>query len=276
FEEYLYLEQLTDIRPNLVAMGYPADSYESVYRNNIGDVSRFLSSKHGDKFYIYNLCVEKERQYDSTRFNNQVCSDFTFEDHNPPSLKMILSFCQHAESQLKDQQDRTLVIHCKAGKGRTGVMACCFLLYYYRQEYNDPLDTLKYYAQQRTSNEKGVTIPSQRRYVEYFGHLLNTQASYSSKQICFTGLIITYDYNQVLHTNLSYTVKSADHKIQYQSFDIPIERELASRRDTGSSPYNVWDLSKRYFIPPSNQQCRIPLEDDILIELYAKNKRGKV
>lgn len=33
-------------------------------------------------------------------------------------------------------------------------MLCCFLLYYYRKEYNDPLQTLRFYAKQRTSNEK--------------------------------------------------------------------------------------------------------------------------
>jgi len=81
-------------------------------------------------------------------------------------------------------------------------MSCCFLLYHYRDEYNDPLQTLQFYAQQRTSNEKGVTIPSQRRYVEYFGHLLNSQVLYSPKQIVFTGLLITYKQNQVRNSSL--------------------------------------------------------------------------
>ncbi|CAF1114506.1 unnamed protein product [Adineta steineri] len=266
---------LTYIRPNVIAMGYPADSYEGVYRNNIADVSRFLSAKHGDKFYIYNLCVESERQYDGSRFNNNVCSEFSFEDHNPPTIKMILAFCQHADAQLKAMTDRTLVIHCKAGKGRTGVMSCCFLLFYYRQEYNDPLQTLQFYAQQRTSNEKGVTIPSQRRYVEYFGHLLNSQVPYTPKQILFIGLLITYEQNQVLHSSLSYTVKSADHRIQYQSFEIPLDRDTTIRRDLPSN-YSVLEASHKHFIPPSNQQCHISLEEDVLIEIFVtKTKRGK-
>lgn len=84
-------------------------------------------------------------------------------------------------------------------------MSCCFLLYHYRDEYNDPLETLKFYAQQRTSNEKGVTIPSQRRYVEYFGHLLKYQLVHSLKQIVFTGLLITYEQNQVLSSGLFQT-----------------------------------------------------------------------
>lgn len=61
-------------------------------------------------------CVESERQYDGSRFNHHVCSDFSFEDHNPPTIKMIWAFCQHADSQLKEMPERTLVIHCKAGK----------------------------------------------------------------------------------------------------------------------------------------------------------------
>jgi hypothetical protein len=86
-------------------------------------------------------------------------------------------------------------------QGRTGVMSSCFLLYYYRDEYHDPLQTLRFYAQQRTSNGKGVTIPSQRRYVEYFGHLLNHQVFYTVKQILFTGLLITYEQNSILNSS---------------------------------------------------------------------------
>ncbi|UJR31468.1 hypothetical protein I4U23_018957 [Adineta vaga] len=268
---------LTYIRPNVIAMGYPADNYEGVYRNNIADVSRFLASKHGDKYYIYNLCVESERQYDGARFNNHVCSEFSFEDHNPPTIKMILAFCQHVEAQLKGMADRTIVIHCKAGKGRTGVMSCCFLLYYYRQEYNDPLQTLKFYAQQRTSNEKGVTIPSQRRYVEYFGHLLNSQVPYTPKQILFTGLLITYDLNQIHHSSLSYTVRSvsSDRRIQYKSFEVSLERDLIIRRDSPAD-YSVLEAIHKHFIPPSNSECRILLEEDVLIEIYVtKTRRGK-
>jgi len=103
--------------------------------------------KHGDKFYIYNLygmnlfvfvelllllfcrCVESERQYDGSKFNHHVCSDFSFEDHNPPTIKMILAFCQHAEAQLKEMNDRTLVIHCKAGKVCFVFRLFCFVFH---------------------------------------------------------------------------------------------------------------------------------------------------
>ena len=97
-------------------------------------------------------------------------------------------------------------------------MSSCFLLYYYRDEYHDPLQTLRFYAQQRTSNGKGVTIPSQRRYVEYFGHLLNHHVNYTAKQILFTGLLITYEQNSVL--NSSKNLFGYDHLVLSRFFQV--------------------------------------------------------
>lgn len=71
---------------------------------------------------------------------------------------------------LKQNVDNIVAINCRAGKGRTGTVICCYLLFSGR--FDKPEDALDYYSKKRFSLGEGVTQPSQKRYVYYFATLL--------------------------------------------------------------------------------------------------------
>ena len=58
----------------------------------------------------------------------QVAS-FPFDDHNCPPIQLITLFCQSAYSWLKEDIENVVVVHCKAGMARTGLMISSLLLY---------------------------------------------------------------------------------------------------------------------------------------------------
>eukprot|EP00792_Barthelona_sp_PAP020_P008850 TRINITY_DN3253_c1_g3_i1.p1 TRINITY_DN3253_c1_g3~~TRINITY_DN3253_c1_g3_i1.p1 ORF type:complete len:431 (+),score=90.02 TRINITY_DN3253_c1_g3_i1:69-1295(+) len=156
---------LAYITPRIIAMGFPSHSSEAIYRNPYNEVKNFFDSYHHDHYLIVNLCIEPNRQYDSELFDGNV-ENFQFYDHNTPSFEMIVKCCITLYNYLKKDKYNVIALHCKAGKGRTGLMIVCFLIY--SGICKNAKEALNFYAIRRTYDYNGVTIPSQRRYCGYF------------------------------------------------------------------------------------------------------------
>jgi len=138
------------------------------YRNPMKEVVRFFQKYHPKAYRVYNLCAECH--YPASSFSDGSLSEFPFDDHNPPPFRLMLQFCQDADKFLSGATGRVIGVHCKAGKGRTGVLIASYLLYNRTCPTAD--DALLLFGKERTSNGKGVTIPSQIRYVKYFERYL--------------------------------------------------------------------------------------------------------
>merc|ERR1712048_697901 len=59
---------LTYITKRIIAMGFPSEGNEAMYRNPCDEVKRFFNTYHAEKFKVYNLCIEKDRQYPLDKF----------------------------------------------------------------------------------------------------------------------------------------------------------------------------------------------------------------
>jgi phosphatidylinositol-3,4,5-trisphosphate 3-phosphatase/dual-specificity protein phosphatase PTEN len=171
---------LTYITPKIIAMGKPSTSIEGIYRNSVEEVQQFFNTRHKNHYKVYNLC--QENNYPDNVFYAQ--GYYPFQDHEAPPLELIYPFCQDAKKFLDESEENVVAIHCKAGKGRTGTFISCLLLYLH--VFDTAAQCLSYYGMMRAEDGKGVTIPSQIRYVYYFEKIIknNIKLPLEYKTIC--------------------------------------------------------------------------------------------
>jgi len=210
---------LSYITDRIVAMGFPASSHEKWIRNPLPEVYKFFEKRHQDHYKLYNLCAE--RNYDANKFHQRVAR-YPFFDHNAPPIKLIQECLLDVEQWLNADENNMVGINCKAGKGRTGLIICCYLLHSGLCANTD--DALRYYGERRTKDGKGVTIASQIRYIQYYERILKELNSIIPlpPKVILTKLIITPPPKLVGHPLVMIEI---DNIVTHRSDEVHVEKK---------------------------------------------------
>uniref|UniRef100_A0A452GUF5 Uncharacterized protein n=1 Tax=Gopherus agassizii TaxID=38772 RepID=A0A452GUF5_9SAUR len=164
-----YELDLTYITERIIAVSFPASCSEETYVHNLQDVTRMLKSKHGDNYLVLNL---SEKRYDLTKLNPKIM-DVGWPDLHAPPLDKMCSICKAMESWLNSDPQHVVVIHCRGGKGRIGVVISSYMHFTNVSASAD--QALDRFAMKKFFDDKVSTLmqPSQKRYVHFLSGLLS-------------------------------------------------------------------------------------------------------
>lgn len=148
---------------------------KKAYRNPVDQLVAFLDKKHGDAWAIFEFRAEGTGYPDEEVYNR--IHHFPWPDHHPPPFSIIPNLMAAMRNWLQeenkdDSHQRVAVVHCKAGKGRSGTVVCSYLI---SQEAWRREDALKRFTTRRMRSGfgEGVSIPSQLRWVRYVDRWTN-------------------------------------------------------------------------------------------------------
>ncbi|XP_054889731.1 tensin-3-like [Poeciliopsis prolifica] len=164
-----YELDLTYITERIIAVSFPRGCSEEIYLLNLKDVTRMLKSKHADNYLIINL---SERRHDLTRMNPKTL-DTGWPDLHAPPLDKICTICKAMESWLNANPLHVVVIHCRGGKGRIGVVISSFV--HFTDVSASADQALDRFAMRKYYDDKvsALMTPSQKRYVWILNSLLS-------------------------------------------------------------------------------------------------------
>lgn len=179
YSDSRYNLDLTYVNQQVIAMGLPSEGLESYYRNDIEEVSQFLRERHGENYKVWNL---SERDYDVGKFPEVVITR-GWRDHYACPFRLLIHLTDEVDEYLKADKECAAVIHCKAGKGRTGTVICCLLLK--RREYQTVVGVMKYFYEKRSGVSDpvdGVNRPSQIRSLNYYNQYLELKKKHEKTE----------------------------------------------------------------------------------------------
>ncbi|ORY64851.1 uncharacterized protein BCR38DRAFT_341385 [Pseudomassariella vexata] len=196
------------VTDNIVATSGPSQTYpQRAYRNPLDRLVTFLDAKHGKNWAIWEFRAEGTGYPDHLVYDR--IRHYPWPDHHPPPFRLVPMIVASMRNWLngndldedgarsedkskliarvlehwKDKKNgRVVVVHCKAGKGRSGTMACSFLI----SECGwTPEQAINRFTERRMRPKfgPGVSIPSQVRWIGYVDRWTKGGKKYVDREI---------------------------------------------------------------------------------------------
>ncbi|KAL8906589.1 MAG: hypothetical protein Q9207_001913 [Kuettlingeria erythrocarpa] len=172
------------VTDNIIATSGPSSTFpQKAYRNPTDSLVRFLNYKHDINWAIWEFRAEGTGYPDSEVYGR--IRHYPWPDHHPPPFALVPNIMASMRDWLKGpdtKPGRVVVVHCKAGKGRSGTITCSYLISEEGWTVDDAL--FRFTARRmRSGFGPGVSIPSQLRWVRYVDEWTKHGKTYVERQI---------------------------------------------------------------------------------------------
>lgn len=156
------------VTDNIIATSGPSSTFpQKAYRNPTDALVKYLDYKHDTHWAIWEFRAEGTG-YPDTEVYGRI-RHYPWPDHHPPPFALIPNIMASMRDWLKGPDTkvgRVVVVHCKAGKGRSGTAACSYLISEEGWTVEDALFRFTT-RRMRSGFGAGVSIPSQLRWIRY-------------------------------------------------------------------------------------------------------------
>jgi phosphatidylinositol-3,4,5-trisphosphate 3-phosphatase/dual-specificity protein phosphatase PTEN len=173
------------VTDSIIATSGPSGTYPQVaYRNPLKDLVKFLDSKHGVEWAIWEFRAEGTGYPDAEVYNR--IRHYPWPDHHPPPFALVPLIMASMRNWLKEdgakEKNRVAVVHCKAGKGRSGTVSCSYLI---SEEGWTTEDAMARFTERRMRPGfgAGISIPSQLRWIGYVDRWTKHGKLYVDRQV---------------------------------------------------------------------------------------------
>ncbi|CAM9256613.1 unnamed protein product, partial [Ectocarpus sp. 12 AP-2014] len=116
------------VTKRIIVHGVPNVSADPLYEDPRTEVRRLLDKYHCDRYKVYNFASELAQMTPPTHRMDTRVERYPFTDDTCPPLESVVDFCENAKAWLDAHDDNVVSLHCKAGKGRAGIMAACLMV----------------------------------------------------------------------------------------------------------------------------------------------------